>query len=213
MTASYGELGNQELPNNANPTENQFAFNVDFGNVPIDGGSNLAQGVIFAQNGNTDLNWETSEVYNVGLSTGFFDNSLTFSIEYYRRFTRDLLVGLPASDLGPDVAGQIVNAGDVRNAGFEFNLGYDNVTKSGFRYGINANLSTVDNEVLSIANSDTAFFDGISVPFAGVTATRTQVGQPISSFFGRVTDGLYRSEAEVAAGPDQGFADNAAGVW
>ena len=105
-----------------------------------------------------------------------------------------------------------VNAGDVRNTGFDFTLGYNNVTKSGFAYGINANLSTQDNLVQSLAGGDTAFFNGVNVPFANVPATRTQAGQPISSFFGRVADGIYRSEAEVAAGPDQGFADVTAGV-
>ena len=98
-------MGNQELPV-ANPTENQFAFDVDFGNFPVDGGSTLAQGTIFSQNGNTDLRWETSDNYNAGLDFGFFDNSLTFSVEYYRNFTKDLLVRVPALDTGPDVAGQ-----------------------------------------------------------------------------------------------------------
>ena len=209
LTASYGELGNQELPS-ANPTENQFAFNVDFGNFPV-GSSNIAQGTIFAQSGNPNLVWETSENYNVGIQSSFFDNTLTFSVDYFRRFTRGLLVGLPAPDTGADVPGQFDNLGDVRNVGFDFNLGYNNETKGGVKYGITANVSTLDNEVLSIAGEG-AFFDGIPVPFANVASNRTQAGQAISSFFGRVTDGIYRSEAEVAAGPDQGFASDAAGV-
>ena len=50
------------------------------------------------------------------------------------------------------------------------------------------------------------------IPFSGTSANRTQVGQPIASFYGRVVDGIYRSEAEVTAGPDQGFATPADGV-
>lgn len=211
LKASYGELGNQELPI-ANPTSNLFAFSEDFGNFPINGGSTLANGVIFSQSGNPNLRWETSENINVGLDFGFFDNSLTLGVEYYNNTTRDLLVATPALDTGPDVGGSFVNAGDVRNKGFDVSIGYQNEIKGGFRYGINANFSTLDNEVLSLIGGDDAFFDGIAVPFANVAATRTQAGQPISSFFGRVTDGIYRTEAEVAAGPDQGFATDAAGV-
>ena len=189
-----------------------FAFSENFGNFPLDGGSNLSNGVIFSQNGNADLRWETSENINAGFELGFFDNRLSFGLEYYNNTTRDLLVRELAPDTGPDVGGRFVNAGDVRNKGFDINIGYQNETTSGFSYGINGNLSTVDNEVLSIAGADGAFFDGISIPFAGVAGTRTQAGQSISSFFGRQTDGIYRNEAEVAAGPNQNFPSDAAGV-
>ena len=184
--ASYGELGNQELPI-ANPTLNLFGFNADFANFPING-SNIAQGVILTQNGNPDLRWETSENINFGLDFGLFDNKLSFGIEYYNNTTRDLLTRGVAEDTGSDVDAAFINFGDVRNKGFDFSLSYQNQTNSGFSYGIDANVSTIDNEVLFLAEGTR--IPGVNIPFANVAGTFTQEGLPISTFFGKETDGL-----------------------
>ena len=207
--ASYGQLGNQELPG-SNPTLNLFAFSADFANFALDGGSNVANGVLLTQNGNPDLVWETSENINVGFDFGFLDNSLSLGVEYYNNTTKDLLTSAPASDTGGDVPGRIINFGTIRNKGFDFSIDYRNETKGGLSYGVNATVSTIDNEVLSL--TDGTNIPGASIPFANVAATFTREGQAISSFVGFETDGIYRSEEEVAAGPDRRFASDAAGV-
>jgi len=184
--ASYGELGNQELPI-ANPTLNLFGFNADFANFPTNG-SNIDQGVILTQNGNPDLRWETSESINVGFDLGLFNNALSFGIEYYNNTTTDLLIRGVTLDTGSDVQAPFINFGDIRNKGFDFSLSYQTETKGGLRWGIDTNISTIDNEVLFLTEGTR--IPGVAIPFANVAGTFTEEGLPISTFFGRETDGL-----------------------
>ncbi|UOY05123.1 TonB-dependent receptor [Muricauda sp. SCSIO 64092] len=205
--ASWGQLGNQELPA-SNPTINISNLNIEFADYAFNGGTNLRTGALLSNVGNPDLTWEITESFNVGAEVGLFDNALGISLEYFRNTTEDLIVENETiiSDTAIDARAPFVNTGNVQNTGFDLNISYQNRSGGDFTYGIDLNLSTFENEVTEL--------DGFLLgdTFRGGPITRTEEGQPLSSFFGRVVDGIYRSEAEVAVGPDQGFASNAAGV-
>jgi len=97
---------------------------------------------------NPDLKWETSEQYDFGIDARFLRDRLTFGFDWYRKYTNDLLISIsPLPEIG--VSSTTVNAGKVLNTGLEFELGWkDNV--GDFFYSINANLSTLHNEVLEV---------------------------------------------------------------
>ncbi|MCQ2182020.1 MAG: TonB-dependent receptor [Bacteroidales bacterium] len=98
---------------------------------------------------NPNLKWETSEQIDLGLDARFLRDRLTFGVDYYNKKTKDLLfsVNVP-TELG--ATSTTVNGGTVLNEGLEFELGWrDHV--GDFSYGINANFSTLHNEVLSLA--------------------------------------------------------------
>jgi len=207
LKASWGQLGNQELPAD-NPGININSLNNVVADYVFDGGTGLRSGAILSGVGNPNIQWETSETFNVGAELGLFNNSLAVSLEYYQITTQDLIVADETiiSDTAIDAGAPFVNRGNVENSGIDLNIGYQGSVGNDFNFGVDLNLSTVTNEVTDLEG----FLLGQS--FRGGPITRTQEGQPISSFFGRVADGIYRSEAEVAAGPDQGFATPAAGV-
>ena len=208
LKGSWGRLGNQSVPT-ANPAISISSLDNQFANFPFNG--NVSTGAILSSVGNPNLTWETSETTNFGFEIGLFDSKLFFSAEYFNIETEDLIAQdlSVINDLAIDANAPFVNIGAIENNGFDFSLSYDNDTDSGFSYGVDATLSTFNNEVTELVS---AFQTGNIIPFTGTSANRTQVGQPIASFFGRVVDGIYRNEAEVAAGPDQGFADAAEGV-
>ncbi len=208
LKASWGQLGNQSVPT-ANPAQTISVLNDQFANFPFNG--NVNTGAILNSVGNPALTWETSITTNFGVELGLFNSGLYFSAEYFNIRTEDLIAQdfSVINDLAIDASAPFVNIGSIENNGFDFSLGYGNDTKSGFSYGIDATLSTFSNEVTELVS---AFQTGNIIPFSGTSANRTQVGQPIGSFFGRLVDGIYRTEAEVAAGPNQGFADAADGV-
>ena len=210
LKASWGALGNQELPV-SNPALNISNLNNQIADYVFDGGSSVRTGALLSAVGNPDLKWETSETLNIGAELGLFDDALSISLEYYQLKTEDLIVQNAniISDTAIDATPPYVNSGSVENSGIDLNISFQQQTSADFSYGIDLNVSTVKNEVTALIN-DTPLLGNTG--FRGGGITRTEVGQPISSFFGRVADGIYRSEAEVAAGPDQGFADNAAGV-
>ncbi len=97
---------------------------------------------------NPDLKWETSEQYDAGIDARFLNNRLTFSFDWYRKYTRDLLISIaPLPEIG--VGSTTVNAGKVLNTGLEFELGWKD-SIGDFHYSINANLSTLKNQVLEV---------------------------------------------------------------
>jgi TonB-linked SusC/RagA family outer membrane protein len=138
IRGSYGEVGNDNLND---PYLSQARFNIT---------SNAAQpAILFTDIGNADLLWETSESYDVALEFRLFDNFLEGSIEYYQRNSTDLLYNLPiAPSNGLNVVP--VNAGDVRNSGFEFALTAHLLNKGDFKWDLSLLGSTQKNEITSL---------------------------------------------------------------
>ncbi|HBH21195.1 MAG TPA: SusC/RagA family TonB-linked outer membrane protein, partial [Rikenellaceae bacterium] len=94
---------------------------------------------------NPDLTWETSEQIDLGLDTRFFNNRLTFAMDYYMKKTKDLLVPIkPAAEVG--IGSTTINAGNVDNSGLEIELGWRDQIGD-FSYSINANMATLKNKV------------------------------------------------------------------
>jgi TonB-linked SusC/RagA family outer membrane protein len=208
IKGSWGQMGNQTLPV-TNPTINISILDNQYADYALNG-SSISTGAILSQVGNADLKWETSVSTNLGVDVGLFDNKLNVSLDYYSVDTEDLitfdnsLISTTAIDANPP----LVNLGSVKNSGFELGVGYSNTTDSGWSYGINANLSKNENEVTDLISEFQPGRDN----FRGGAVTRTAVGRPISSFYGKVVEGVFSSEAEVAAHADQGFTSDAEGV-
>ena len=99
---------------------------------------------------NPDLTWETSDQIDAGIDARFLNNRLTFSADFFDKRTKDLLfdINIP-TELGASTT--TVNGGTVLNRGWEFEIGWrDRI--GAFNYSINANLTTLHNEVLSTAD-------------------------------------------------------------
>ena len=96
--------------------------------------------------GNNELKWETSEQLNIGIDLRMFRDRLSFSADYFNKKTKDLIVtGIKTSLMAGNSASPL-NAGDVSNKGFEFELGWQDNIKD-FSYSVKANIATLKNEV------------------------------------------------------------------
>jgi hypothetical protein len=98
-------------------------------------------------------------------------------------------VGLPAVSVGV-IEKTLVNAGEVSNKGFEFGLNYQN-NDHAFKYSVNANVATLTNQVNKLQTFVKSIIDD-------GTHTRTEVGQPISSYFGYQFEGIYQNAGEIS---------------
>tara|TARA_R110002020_G_scaffold174704_4_gene366227 strand:- start:14144 stop:17344 length:3201 start_codon:yes stop_codon:yes gene_type:complete len=210
LKGSWGQLGNQTLPVN-NPTVNFSVLSEQYANYVYSGSGGATQGAILQAAGNPNLKWETSETTNFGIEMGFFENRLNLSAEYFTITTKDLISqnGSLYSSTSIDAAPPYVNIGSIENKGVDATLSYADQTNSGFSYGVDINFSSYKNEVIDLISAFQTGFGGFRTTG---TVTRTQAGQPISSFYGRIVDGIFASEAEVAAAASQGFATPADGV-
>jgi len=130
------------------------------------------------------ISWETTEEKNIGLDLTLFNN-LSLTADYYRRRTSDILLALDIP-LIVGVGKPFQNAGVVDNIGWELGLGYKGAIND-FNYNLSFNISDVKNTIIDMK--------GINQ--TGLTVNRE--GYSIGSLFGYQAEGLFASDAEVAA--------------
>tara|TARA_R110002012_G_scaffold99980_1_gene238274 strand:+ start:60429 stop:63587 length:3159 start_codon:yes stop_codon:yes gene_type:complete len=198
LRSSFGVIGNDRIG--------------DFGYRALLGGEGnyvfdevIQIGAAIGRAGNPDLKWETTQQTNIGFDLTVLEN-LDFTTNYFIKDTRDLLFQPPApAILGTYGAGgqpPIINGGDVRNSGVEFEIGYSNKTASGLRFSVDYNITYLKNEVLAVPDG-LEFQNGAQFGVGGVVATRLEPGKPIGYFIGYETDGIFQNQAEIDAGPTQ----------
>ncbi|WKN44537.1 SusC/RagA family TonB-linked outer membrane protein [Tunicatimonas pelagia] len=183
IRGSWGQLGNDATT--SFPHIFRISANPDYGL----GGNNTLQAPAPINFVNESIIWETVETLDAGIDVSFFNDKLSLLATYYQRTTKDFLINLPL----PRISGfnnAPANVGEVRNTGIELELGYNTVFNNGFSLGVSGNLTTINNELVSIT-------DGIS-EFTQGEGYRTAVGFPIGYFYGYKTDGLYQNDAEAA---------------
>ncbi len=149
-------------------------------------GEELVPAYILAYRNNPDLEWETVFSKEIGFELGAFDNKLSLEVNYYDKTTKGLLAFYSGNDQYYD------NLGEVRNNGFEFVASWRKEVNDKFNYSVSGNLTTLNNKVVSLFDDG---FDYFSDP------TRTIAGQPISSFYGYVVEGVYQTQADVLLSP------------
>ncbi len=200
LKGSYGILGSQ---NNVSP-ENAFSlYGGGYGNAYYDiaGTSNsVQQGFIQTRIGNPLAGWEENIVSNVGVESVLFNNSLSVSLEYYKKSINGLLFSQPLPATVGGATAPVVNIGDIQNKGWDVAVNYRAALAKDLELNIGANITTYKNKVVSIP--DPGYFDVASLQGMG-TIVRNQVGQATSSFFGYDVIGLFNSEADVTGSPAQ----------
>jgi TonB-linked SusC/RagA family outer membrane protein len=158
-------------------------------------GNQIVDGVAFLYISNPELHWEERSTLNIGIDLGMWDDRLTFSGDFFIDKTNAML-------FNPDLPGHVgtqempyTNVASMKNQGFEFIIGYKNSHKE-FNYDLKLNVSHVKNEVTDLGSANYI----PEVPFMQMGfITRTEVGHPMASFYGYVTDGLFQNQAEVDA--------------
>ena len=137
---------------------------------------------------NPNLTWEKSNQVDAGLDARFLNNRLSFTFDWYRKETRDLLVSYsPPPEYG--VSSVTSNAGNVLNTGLEAEFGWKD-TIGDFSYGINGNFSYLKNRVTyllpSLPRITQSPASGSNYPIETVF----EVGQPIWYIRGYIYDGV-----------------------
>lgn len=137
---------------------------------------------------NPDLTWEKSNQVDAGLDARFLNNRLSFTFDWYRKKTQDLLVSYsPPPEYG--VSTVTSNAGDVLNTGFEAELGWKD-TIGDFSYSINGNFSYLKNKVTYLLPSLPRIPQNPSSGSNYPNETVFEVGEPIWYIRGYIYDGV-----------------------
>jgi TonB-dependent starch-binding outer membrane protein SusC len=178
-----GAVGNQNGPNGA-PTPLYTAL------ISI-GQNGFGPGNFVGNIGNLDLKWESVTTYNGGIDLSLFKRKLDVSVDVYKKTTKDmLLISSVPNFLGlSSVTPPIVNAGQMSNKGIDLSITSYNINKKDFTWKTNFIFSHYKN-VLDKLISKTSSLDG-RIQFNTITVTHTVPGQPVGSFYGGVTNGLF----------------------
>ncbi len=187
LRASYGEVGNQNIGDyrytSTIATNYQYRLNdTNVGGASINDLPNSA------------LTWETTTMLNIGVDFGLFNDALYGSIEYYDNETANMLFRQPIPASLGYLSNPFVNQGTVETTGFDITLGYRGTTGFGLNWDVTANVSTTSNEITDLGEEDADIF---VAGFEGDNLAIYRVGEPIGSFFGWKTQGIFQTQEEV----------------
>lgn len=187
IRGSYGKTGNFNIGNYqqvSNITTTNYVF-----------GGTLTPGVSITSLGNPELTWEISNQTDLGLEANFFNNRLTFTYDYYKKFTEGMLYGtsLPVASGYSSVT---QNVGKFEIWGHEFALSSKNLVGK-LSWSTDFNISFNDNKVLALP-PNTPFIGG-GPTYSGFN--RSVVGHHIGEFYGYIFDGIYMTADEFAKDP------------
>lgn len=180
---SYGITGNPGVDTGDDQVDNYpYLALLASSNAVIDGST--VTGFNSLNISNPDLQWERSVEINPGLDFGLFNNVITGSVDYYERESDQLLLYNPISAT-TGFNNALINIGKVENKGFELELRSRNISSENFSWASTFIASKNENTLLDFADADGQIQ---SVDAKRAAEWINQVGQPISSFYGWVTD-------------------------
>jgi len=168
LKASYGLQGNDNV---GSLYAWQALYDLGFPNAGVNGA------VIGSLQNNT-LKWETNKNFNIGIDARVF-NRVSFTAEYYKRKTTDMLMNYPIA-LSLGFVGYDKNVGSMENSGFELNISGDIIQKTDLRWTLTLMGSTVKNKVTALADK----------PEITSGNYITKVGKTLNSFYLPVSAGV-----------------------
>ncbi|WP_229311148.1 SusC/RagA family TonB-linked outer membrane protein [Larkinella soli] len=212
VRVGYGAVGNQNFPGGApNPA---YVGAVQFFSGPVGfGSSNMINGIP-----NPNLKWESVKTTNAGIDVGFLNGRIDATIDVYKKVTSDMIIFLTGPNLigvgdqWDDLKAPLGNAGQMTNTGVDIGITSTNIRKGDLTWKTNLVFTHFKNTYDKAASAASAL-DG-KVYYNNYLVTHTTPGKPVGSFWGLVTDGLYRSQEELAAGvPQFGYKVNQNETW
>ena len=151
LRASYGAVGNASIPDYR--TISQYANgNTIFANE-------LNAYVVLSNLGNSDLKWETSRQFNVGLDFSLAKDRVEIVMDWYNKTTTDLLFQKQVP-YTTGYATSWTNLGKIRNTGFEFTVSSHNIDRRNFTWDTDLVFSTnkivvadINGETIDLGNN------------------------------------------------------------
>ena len=179
ISFSSGTAGNSSIPN-----YEHMELLGGFGNYVGDSAMRPTQP------GNEDLTWESCWTTNLGFHAGFW-NRLNVDLEFYNKYTTDMLMAVPLSYAQSNGYGyRWENVGGMVNTGVEFNLAADILRIGDFSWNVNANFGYNLNRI-------TELYNGVTEYENANTNTKLVVGHPLGEFYMNRFAGVYPANGDA----------------
>ena len=172
----YGETSNQSI--------NPYQTLGSLGTRPYNFADTYATGYFVSTLPNTELGWEYSNTWNLGIDFGFLAGRLTGTLELYRQSTHDILLNMNLPSTA-GVGSYMANIGSTQNQGVEFSLNATLLDRNDWRWDAGINIYANRNKLVSLASGQDEDLDN-----------RWFVGMPINSLYDYEYDGLWQAGEE-----------------
>ena len=190
LRASYGILGNQEI--------GDYQYNAAIAsNINYVSGTDQHKwfGAIQTAFASPNIKWENTKTTDIGIDIGLLGNKLNITADYFIKQTTDVLLNVPIPGSAGSVSNPVVNAGTLRNNGFELGATYgSHVGKLNF--SVFGTMTALKNKVIQLGSGSQQIFGG-QPTHHGASTTLTEAGGPISAFYLVKDMGIFNSMDEV----------------
>lgn len=179
IRGSWGQLGNQDALDDYYPWMVTYAIG---SNYPFNGITNT--GITQKYQKLESISWETTTNWGIGIEASIL-SCLDFSIEYYNRLTRNIIMDV----LVPGTFGLGAykdNVGKMKNTGIEITTSFHKQWND-FKFNVSGNLAINHNEIVDLGIGG----DKISDYYIN------RVGEAYNSFYGYIADGFFQSQDEA----------------
>lgn len=181
LRLSYGQTGQQDI---LNDYPYMTTFTVSYPEACYQFGDKWYN--TYRPNGyDSDIKWETTETYNIGLDYGFLNNRIYGSVDYYQRHTKDLLNTIPVIS-GTNYSSVITtNIGEMDNKGLEFSINAVPVHTKDWKWTMGMNYTWNDSKItkLNVVDSEANFVQTGAISGTGKTVQVFMVGERPYTFY------------------------------
>ena len=181
LRLSYGQTGQQDI---LNDYPYMTTFTVSYPESSYQFGDKWYN--TYRPNGyDPDIKWETTTTYNVGIDYGFLNNRINGSIDYYQRYTKDLLNTINVI-AGTNYAPVLTtNIGSMENKGAEFSINFIPVTTKDWEWSVGFNYTWNDSRITKLNMIDTSdnFVQTGSISSTGKTVQVFMVDERPYTFY------------------------------
>ena len=152
------------------------------------------QGLEVVSNPNSDLKWEKSTEFNIGLDWSVLNGRLSGTIDLYRKNTKDMLWWYTVPTPPNLYSSTFANAGEMRNQGVEIAITAVPVKTKNFEYSTTVTLSHNSNKLVSLSNDLYETTNYVDIATLGepisLSTQRLEVGMSVGNFFGLKSVGV-----------------------
>lgn len=197
LRAGWGQTGNAG-------TQGGFRYGASMATLP----TNLGLGFRVSNNANPLLTWETAEQIDLGLDAAFINNRVQFSLDFYRKLVKDLLLRMPLPGYMGSIGNESIaliapwgNFGELENKGFEIEISTKNLTGD-FKWETDFNFTRNINELIDLGIKDAPLTGSIGAA-GNVVISRTLNGMQLGSFYGYKVAGIFKDKEDILNSPVQ----------
>ncbi len=142
---------------------------------------------------NPNLTWEKTDSYNIGLDMSILNDRITFSLEGYMAYTKDLLYTMQNAAV-TGFTSRYANIGSTENKGVEFTFTSRNISRRNFQWTTNLTVAHNSSKVTDIA---TAYGYVSTSSRGGYMIYGYAEGYPAQSLWGFQYEGVWHTQEEI----------------